>query len=72
MISQQEINQLRQDGVWNNNAGDHIPELFAKLYKVRLRIYNKRKDLKFSLGDEGKVYNLLLDGNHYSIVVPYL
>lgn len=28
---------------------------------MRLRIYNKR-------GDQGKIYNLLLDGDHYSVL----
>lgn len=67
-IKQKQIRQLKKDGVWNNDAGDYIPELFAKLYKVRLRIYNKQGKLISSMGEKGKLYNLMLANDHYSVL----
>lgn len=67
-ITCDEIDELRQAGIWNMNAMDLVPRVTADLYNLNLIVENN--DENYAFGDENhSVYRLRLQNNHYDRII---
>lgn len=70
-LLEDEIDELAEEGTWNNNAGDIVPKAFSELYKVPISVH-LGDGMVHTFGDTSKeedVEHLLLVDDHYMRLV---